>query len=66
MTNKYFQASKAVASMPGSHFSFSLLKVTNSYKHVNAFRMFILFKLEAPGYTRKEALECDEKHMAKV
>lgn len=66
MTNKYFQASKAVANMAGSHFSFSLLRVTNSYKHANAFGMFILLKLEAPGYTRKQALECDEKHMAEV
>lgn len=66
MTNKYFQANKAVASMAGSHFSFSLLRVTNSYKHANAFGMFILLKLEAPGYTRKHALECDEKHMSGV
>ena len=36
-------------------FSFFPLKITNSYQHANAFGMFILFKLEAPGYTRKQA-----------
>lgn len=36
-------------------FSFSLLRAPNSYTHTNAFGMFILFKLGAPGYTRKQA-----------
>lgn len=36
-------------------FSFSLLTVTNSYKHANIFGMLILLKLEASGYTRKQA-----------
>lgn len=35
--------------------SFSLLRATNSSQHANAFGMFILFKLEAPGYTRRQA-----------
>lgn len=52
--DKSFQASKAVAwTSAFSSPSFPSSELWNSHEQTNASGMFILWKLEAPGYTRK-------------